>query len=111
MPPAGESYGVTNAGDAEPLGNGHGIVFRCPHAVFRNVMLKSEPVRAGSTIATPIEPWMIGKDLDPRADDKNHEKEIEEILNSDLVKNPKVIIQKGEANMSQPTTISVVKEN
>ncbi|MBS1969877.1 MAG: hypothetical protein JSU04_06195 [Bdellovibrionales bacterium] len=39
------------------------------------------------------------------------EKEIEEILNSDLVKNPKVIIQKGEANMSQPTTISVVKEN
>lgn len=36
MPPAGEPYRVSNAWDAEPLGNGHGIVFRRPHQVFRN---------------------------------------------------------------------------
>lgn len=38
------------------------------------------------------------------------EKEIEQILTSDLVNNPEVIIKNDEAAASQPTTICVVKE-
>lgn len=38
------------------------------------------------------------------------EKEIEEILNSDLVNDPEVIIQQDEVSAAQPTTICVVKE-
>jgi hypothetical protein len=67
MPPTGEPYRVANARDAEPFRDGHGIVFRRPNTVFRNVMLEAEPIRAGRAVPPPIKARMIGENLDARA--------------------------------------------
>src|SRR5665811_1504555 len=79
MPPPSEPYRMANAGNAEPLRDGHGIIFRRPYAVFRNVMLEAEPIRAGRAVPPPIKTWMIGENLDARADDEHHQEEIEEM--------------------------------
>src|SRR5579864_3004683 len=79
MPPPSEPYRMANAGNAEPLRDGHGIVFRRPYAVFRNVMLKAEPIRAGRAVPPPIKTRMIGEDLNPCPDDEHHQEEIEEM--------------------------------
>src|SRR5579864_4926984 len=79
MPPPSESYRMANAGNAEPLRDGHGIVFRRPYTVFRNVMLEAKPIRAGRAVPPPIKARMIRENLDARADDEHHQEEIEEM--------------------------------
>src|SRR5579864_5921802 len=79
MPPPSESYRMANAGNAEPLRDGHGIVFRRPYTVFRDVMLEVKPIRAGRAVPPPIKARMIRENLDARADDEHHNEEIEEM--------------------------------
>src|SRR5665213_2624440 len=79
MPPAGEPYRVANTRDAEPFRDGHGIIFRRPYPVFWNFALKAEPIATGRAVPPPVEPRMIGEDLDARADDEHHQEEIQEM--------------------------------
>ena len=80
MPPTGEPDGVPNARDAEPTRQGHRIVLGGPNPVLRDRVLEAEPLRAGSAVPMPIEPRMIGQDLDSGADDEHHEEHIQEVL-------------------------------
>ena len=77
MPPSRETNRVTNARNAEPWRDRDGIVFRGPYPILRNLMLEAEPIRAGRAVAPPIKPGMIGEDLDPCANNEDHQEEIE----------------------------------
>src|SRR5579872_6442432 len=43
-------------------------------------MLETKPLRAGRAVPCPIKPRMIGKDLNPGADDEHHEEHVQEVL-------------------------------
>ena len=43
-------------------------------------MLEAEPLRVGRAVTGPIEPRVIGKDLDPSADGEHHEEHVQEVL-------------------------------
>src|SRR6185312_14305526 len=80
MPPTGKPYRMTNAWDAQPARHGHRIVLRGPNSPFRNRILKTEPLRAGRAVPSPIKPRVIGQDLNPRANDEHHEEHVQEVL-------------------------------
>src|SRR4051812_43236247 len=80
MPPTGKPYRMTDARDAKPTRQGHRIVLRGPNPTLRDRMLEAEPLRAGGAVTGPIEPRVIGKDLDPGADDEHHEEHVQEVL-------------------------------
>src|ERR1017187_10335441 len=82
MPPAGESYRVTNAGNTEPLRDGHRVVFRRPDLVLGNLALEAKPLGAWRTVPPPIEPGVIGEDLDARADDEHQEEQVKKMEQS-----------------------------
>ena len=46
----------------------------------RNGFLKAEPLGAGRAVALPIEPRVVGEDLDAGADDERHEEQVQEVL-------------------------------
>jgi len=80
MPPTGEPDGVPNARDPQPTRQGHRIVLGGPNPALRDRVLEAEPLRAGSAVPMPIEPRMIGQDLDSGADDEHHEEHVQEVL-------------------------------
>src|SRR5438552_16515473 len=79
MPPAGEPYRVADTRNAEPFRDRHRVIFRRPDAVRWHFTLKTEPLGAGSTIPSPIEARMIGEDLNARADNEHHDKQVEKM--------------------------------
>ena len=80
MPPASKPDGVPNAGDAQPARQGHRVVLGGPYPPGWNGFLKAEPLGAGRAVAFPIQPRVVGEDLDTGADDERHEEKVQEVL-------------------------------
>ena len=62
------------------VGQRDGIVLGGPNAVLRHRKLETEPIGSGGAVSAPIEPWVIGQDLQPGPHDEQHEKHVQEVL-------------------------------
>jgi len=80
MPPSCETNGVTEARNAEPGRQGDGVVLGGPDAALRHRNLETEPICSGCTVSPPIEPWVIGQDLEAGPHDEQHEEHVQEVL-------------------------------
>src|SRR5665213_1501621 len=80
MPPARQAEGMTQAGNAEPSRQGDGIVLGGPDPPLWHRNLEAEPVGPRRAIAAPVEPGMVGQDLQAGPHDEQHEEHVQEVL-------------------------------
>ncbi len=70
---------MTDTGDTQPPGKGDRIVLGRPYPTGRNRGLEAEPFSPGRAVALPVQPGMVGENLDTGADNERHEKQVEEV--------------------------------
>jgi hypothetical protein len=58
------------------------VLLRRPERVGWHRRVDSEPISSRGGVPGPVEPRMIGEDLDTRSDDEDHDEQIEEVLPS-----------------------------
>ena len=80
MPPAGQADGVPQPRQPDLAGQADGVLLGSPKRVGRHRLLHAEPVPSGRAMASPVQPRVIGKDLDPGADDEDQQEDVEEVL-------------------------------
>lgn len=78
------------------------MLFGGPYAPSWNGLLEAEPLGARRAVAFPIEPRVVGKDLDTGADDECHEEEIEEMLHPQPCRKTSVDGQSGRRDARVP---------
>jgi hypothetical protein len=83
MPPSGEADGMTDSRNSEPPRQRHRIVLRGPHAAGRHHHLEAKQFRAGRAVAFPVQPRVVGENLESRANNERHEKQVHEMLQSE----------------------------
>ena len=71
---------MTQAWNAEPGRHRDGIVLGGPDAALGHRNLETEPICSGCTVSPPIEPWMVGQDLEAGPHDEQHEEHVQEVL-------------------------------
>ncbi len=59
-----------------------------PQRIGRDRLLDPEPVPARGAVPGPVEPRVVAEDLDPRADDEDHQEQVEEVLQSTQTGSP-----------------------
>src|SRR5579875_1243750 len=95
MPPTRQSNRVADAGNAEPPGERHRIVFSGPDAIGRHRMLEAKPFGAGGAITIPVEPRMVRKNLQAGANDEKHQEQIEKMLPSQPRRKARIVNRHG----------------
>jgi hypothetical protein len=64
--------------------------------------MEAEPLSARRAVAFPIEPWVVGKDLDTGADDERHEEKVQEMLHPQPCRKTSVDGQSGRRDARVP---------
>lgn len=80
MPPARQAQRVAQARNAEPCRQRDGIVLGGPDAALRDWNLEAEPIAPGRAVAAPVQPRMVGQDLQAGAHDEQHEEHVQNML-------------------------------
>ncbi len=80
MPPTSQADRVTQPGQPHLTGQADRILLRRPQGIIRNGPLDPKPVPARRGVPGPVQPRMIRQNLHAGADDEDHEKQVEEVL-------------------------------
>ena len=80
VPPAGQPDGMPQPGQADLAGQADRVLLGRPQRVRRDRFLEPEPVPARGAVPGPVQPGVIGQDLQPGPDDEDHEQRVEEVL-------------------------------
>ena len=83
VPPARQPDGVPQAGDADPARDVDRVLLGGPQRVGRHLLLEPEPLPSGGGVPGPVQPGVVGEDLDGRPDDEGHQEQVEEVLPAD----------------------------
>ena len=80
VPPAREADRVAKPRQTDLARKADRVLLGRPERVGRHRLLDPKPVLAGRGVARPIQPGVVGENLDARADDEDHEEQVEEVL-------------------------------
>ena len=82
VPPARQADRVAKPRQADLARKADRVLLGRPQRVGRHRLLDPEPVPAGRGVPRPVQPRVVGEDLHARADDEDHEEQVEEVLPS-----------------------------
>jgi hypothetical protein len=93
MPPARQANGVPKARKTDLSRQADRVLLRRPRPLGRHLFLEAEPVPARCAVPGPVQPRMVTEDLKSRAEDEDHQEEVEEVLHPDPGGKPRVLVR------------------